>query len=32
LRESIAFMHRDRPMQHDIAEACRLVRERAVVT
>jgi histidine ammonia-lyase len=29
LRESIAFMHRDRPMQHDIAQACRLVRERA---
>ncbi|HKV66176.1 MAG TPA: aromatic amino acid lyase [Rhodanobacteraceae bacterium] len=29
LRQSIAFMHRDRAMQHDIAEACRLVRERA---
>ena len=32
LRESIVFMHRDRPMQHDIAEACRLVREHALVT
>jgi len=31
LRQSIAFMHRDRAMQHDIAEACRLVRERAFV-
>jgi histidine ammonia-lyase len=30
LRESIAFMHRDRAMQHDIAAACRLVRERAL--
>jgi histidine ammonia-lyase len=29
LRESIAFMHRDRAMQHDVAAACRLVRERA---
>jgi len=29
LRESIDFMHRDRAMQHDIAAACRLVRERA---
>ncbi|WIG55564.1 MAG: Histidine ammonia-lyase [Rhodanobacteraceae bacterium] len=29
LRESIAFMHRDRAMQQDIAAACRLVRERA---
>jgi histidine ammonia-lyase len=29
LRQSIGFMHRDRAMQHDIAEACRLVRERA---
>jgi histidine ammonia-lyase len=29
LRESITFMHRDRAMQHDIAEACRLVRARA---
>ncbi|MGH8190436.1 MAG: HAL/PAL/TAL family ammonia-lyase [Rhodanobacteraceae bacterium] len=29
LRESVAFMHRDRPMQHDVAAACRLVRERA---
>ena len=28
LRESIAFMHRDRAMQHDVASACRLVRER----
>jgi histidine ammonia-lyase len=32
LRETVAFMHRDRAMQHDIAEACRLVRERALVT
>ncbi|HEY9112601.1 MAG TPA: aromatic amino acid lyase [Rhodanobacteraceae bacterium] len=32
LRESIAFMHRDRAMQHDIAAACRLVRERAFDT
>jgi histidine ammonia-lyase len=32
LRQSIAFMHRDRAMQHDIAEACRLVRERAFTT
>ncbi|MGH8124263.1 MAG: HAL/PAL/TAL family ammonia-lyase [Rhodanobacteraceae bacterium] len=31
LRETIAFMHRDRALQHDIAEACRLVRERALV-
>jgi histidine ammonia-lyase len=31
LRQSIAFMHRDRAMQHDIAEACRLVRERALL-
>jgi len=31
LRKSIAFMHRDRAMQQDIAEACRLVRERAFV-
>ncbi|HWG66048.1 MAG TPA: aromatic amino acid lyase [Rhodanobacteraceae bacterium] len=29
LRQAIAFMHRDRAMQHDVAEACRLVRERA---
>jgi histidine ammonia-lyase len=29
LRRSIRFMHRDRAMQHDIAGACRLVRERA---
>jgi histidine ammonia-lyase len=29
LRRSIDFMHRDRAMQHDIAAACRLVRERA---
>ncbi|MDE2224735.1 MAG: aromatic amino acid lyase [Xanthomonadaceae bacterium] len=29
LRKPIAFMHRDRAMQHDIAEVCRLVRERA---
>jgi len=29
LRESIAFMHRDRSMQCDIAAACRLVRDRA---
>jgi histidine ammonia-lyase len=29
LRGSIAFMHRDRAMQHDVAAACRLVRERA---
>jgi histidine ammonia-lyase len=29
LRQSIAFMHRDRAMQHDVAAACRLVRERA---
>jgi histidine ammonia-lyase len=29
LRESIDFMHRDRAMQHDLAEACRLVREHA---
>ncbi|TAN08281.1 MAG: aromatic amino acid lyase [Rhodanobacteraceae bacterium] len=29
LRASIAFMHRDRAMQHDIAAACQLVRERA---
>lgn len=28
LRESIAFMHRDRAMQHDVAAACRMVRER----
>ena len=32
LRETIAFMHRDRAMQHDLAEACRLVRERAFAT
>ncbi|HJR10213.1 MAG TPA: aromatic amino acid lyase, partial [Rhodanobacteraceae bacterium] len=32
LRKPIAFMHRDRAMQHDIAEACRLVRERAFTT
>jgi histidine ammonia-lyase len=32
LRQAIAFMHRDRPMQHDIAAACRLVRERAYQT
>jgi histidine ammonia-lyase len=32
LRQSIGFMHRDRAMQHDIAEACRLVRERAFRT
>jgi histidine ammonia-lyase len=31
LRQSIAFMHRDRAMQHDIADACRLVRERAYI-
>ena len=31
LRRSIAFMHRDRAMQHDIAEACKLVRERAFI-
>ncbi|HWG67481.1 MAG TPA: aromatic amino acid lyase, partial [Rhodanobacteraceae bacterium] len=31
LRQAIAFMHRDRAMQHDIAEACRLVRERAFI-
>jgi histidine ammonia-lyase len=29
LRGSIAFMHRDRAMQHDVVAACRLVRERA---
>jgi histidine ammonia-lyase len=29
LRQSIAFMHRDRAMQNDVASACRLVRERA---
>ncbi|HEX7370319.1 MAG TPA: aromatic amino acid lyase [Rhodanobacteraceae bacterium] len=29
LRQSIEFMHRDRAMQHDIAAACQLVRERA---
>ncbi|MGH8182401.1 MAG: HAL/PAL/TAL family ammonia-lyase [Rhodanobacteraceae bacterium] len=29
LREMVAFMHRDRAMQHDIAAACRLVHERA---
>ncbi|MGH8233798.1 MAG: HAL/PAL/TAL family ammonia-lyase [Rhodanobacteraceae bacterium] len=28
LRESVAFMHRDRAMQHDVAAACRMVRER----
>ncbi|MDE2054477.1 MAG: aromatic amino acid lyase [Xanthomonadaceae bacterium] len=32
LRKLITFMHRDRAMQHDIAEACRLVRERAFTT
>ena len=32
LRESIAFMHRDRAMQQDIASACRLVRKRAFAT
>ncbi|MGH8144749.1 MAG: HAL/PAL/TAL family ammonia-lyase [Rhodanobacteraceae bacterium] len=32
VRESIAFMHRDRALQHDIAEACRLVRERVLRT
>ncbi|HET7931520.1 MAG TPA: aromatic amino acid lyase [Rhodanobacteraceae bacterium] len=31
LRETVAFMHRDRAIQHDIAEACRLTRERAYV-
>lgn len=30
LREAIGFMHRDRAMQHDIAAACRLLRERAI--
>jgi histidine ammonia-lyase len=30
LRRSIDFMHRDRAMQHDLVEACRLVRERAL--
>ncbi|MDE2496999.1 MAG: aromatic amino acid lyase [Xanthomonadaceae bacterium] len=29
LRKLITFMHRDRAMQHDIAEVCRLARERA---
>jgi histidine ammonia-lyase len=29
LRQSIDFMHRDRAMQRDLVEACRLVRERA---
>ena len=29
LRQSIDFMHRDRPMQDDIAAACGLVREHA---
>lgn len=29
VREAIAFMHRDRAMQQDVAAACRLVRERA---
>src|SRR6185437_9167247 len=28
IRETIAFMPRDRAMDHDVAEACRLVRER----
>jgi histidine ammonia-lyase len=32
LRASIAFMHRDRAMQHDVAAACRLVRDRAYAT
>ncbi len=30
MRRSIEFMHRDRAMQHDLVEACRLVRERAL--
>ncbi len=30
LRESIAFMHRDRAMGPDVAAACRLVRDRAL--
>lgn len=29
LRETVMFLHRDRELQHDVAEACRLVREHA---
>lgn len=32
LRQSIAFLHRDRALQHDIAAVCAMVRERVFTT